>query len=77
MSTTPHPYSLDINMASFRVPVLRHVVSGAAPYLRATQRRWAQVHDVRFLATQQSDRVIEKYKEKLARKVKEYGDLRN
>jgi len=64
-------------MASFRVPVLRHVVSGAAPYLRATQRRWAQVHDVRFLATQQSDRVLEKYKEKLARKAQEYGDLRD
>jgi ATP synthase F1 complex assembly factor 1 len=62
-------------MASFRVPVLRHVVSGAAPYLRVTQRRWAQVHDVRFLATQQSDRVLEKYKEKLARKAKEYGAI--
>jgi ATP synthase F1 complex assembly factor 1 len=63
-------------MASFRTPALRHVVSGAAPYLRATQRRWAQVHDVRFLATQQSDRVLEKYKEKLARKVQEYVDAR-
>ncbi|KAL2072707.1 hypothetical protein VTL71DRAFT_12050 [Oculimacula yallundae] len=60
-------------MASFRTPALRHVVSGAAPYLRATQRRWAQVHDVRFLATQQSDRVIEKYKEKLAKKAQEEG----
>ena len=64
-------------MASFRVPALRHVVSGAAPYLRATQRRWAQVHDVRFLATQQSDRVLEKYKEKLARKAREYGVFRH
>jgi len=60
-------------MASFRSPALRHVVSGAAPYLRATQRRWAQVHDIRFLATQQSDRVLEKYKEKLARKAQEEG----
>ncbi|CZT42900.1 related to F1F0-ATPase complex assembly protein ATP11 [Rhynchosporium secalis] len=60
-------------MASFRTPALRHVVSGAAPYLRSTQRRWAQVHDVRFLATQQSDRVIEKYKEKLAKKAQEEG----
>merc|ERR1711939_803981 len=64
--------NLDI-MASFRTPALRHVVSGAAPYLRATQRRWAQVHDVRFLATQQSDRIIEKYKEKLAKKAQEEG----
>ncbi|TVY92386.1 Protein ATP11, mitochondrial [Lachnellula willkommii] len=60
-------------MASFRVPALRHVVSGAAPYLRASQRRWAQVHDVRFLATQQSNRVLEKYKEKLDQKAKEEG----
>ncbi|KAH7363926.1 ATP11 protein-domain-containing protein [Rhexocercosporidium sp. MPI-PUGE-AT-0058] len=60
-------------MASFRTPALRYVVSGAAPYLRATQRRWARVHDVRFLATQQSDRVIEKYKEKLAKKAQEEG----
>lgn len=60
-------------MASFRIPTLRHVVSGAAPYLRATQRRWAQVHDVRFLATQENDRVLEKYKEKLDRKAKVEG----
>jgi ATP synthase mitochondrial F1 complex assembly factor 1 len=62
-------------MASFRVPALRHVISGAAPYLRLTQRRWAQVHDVRFLATKQSSRVIDKYKEKLDKKAKEYGLL--
>jgi hypothetical protein len=58
-------------MASFRIPALRHMVSGAAPYLRAPQRRWAQVYDVRFLATQQSDRILKKYKEKLNRKAKE------
>ncbi|PSS27681.1 hypothetical protein M430DRAFT_46755 [Amorphotheca resinae ATCC 22711] len=60
-------------MASLRMPMLRHVVSGAAPYLRASQRRWAQVHDVRFLATQQSDRILAKYKEKLDKKAKEEG----
>jgi ATP synthase F1 complex assembly factor 1 len=59
-------------MATYRVPALRYIVSGTAPYLRATQRRWAQVHDVRFLATQQSDRVLEKYKEKLNMKAREY-----
>ncbi|TVY82766.1 Protein ATP11, partial [Lachnellula suecica] len=59
-------------MASFRIPALRHTVSGAAPYLRVYQRRWAQVHDVRFLATQ-SNRILEKYKEKLDRKAKEEG----
>jgi ATP synthase mitochondrial F1 complex assembly factor 1 len=59
-------------MAALRVPALRNVVSGAAPYLRTSQRRWAQVHDVRFLVTQQSDRVLEKYKEKLDRKARAY-----
>ncbi|KAH8665229.1 F1F0 ATP synthase assembly protein-like protein Atp11 [Tricladium varicosporioides] len=60
-------------MASFRNPSLRNIISGAAPYLRASQRRWAQVHDVRFLATQQSDRVLDKYKEKLTQKAKQEG----
>jgi ATP synthase F1 complex assembly factor 1 len=60
-------------MASLRVPSLRNTVSGAAPYLRTYQRRWAQVHDVRYLATQQSNRVLEKYKEKLDRKAKAYA----
>jgi ATP synthase F1 complex assembly factor 1 len=59
-------------MAAIRVPALRNVVSGAAPYLRTSQRRWAQVHDVRFLVTQQSEKVLEKYKEKLDRKAREY-----
>jgi ATP synthase mitochondrial F1 complex assembly factor 1 len=58
-------------MAALRVPALRNIVSGAAPYLRTSQRRWAQVHDVRFLATQQSDRVLEKYKERLDKKARE------
>jgi ATP synthase F1 complex assembly factor 1 len=59
-------------MASLRVPALRHTISGAAPYLRASQRRWAQVHDIRFLVTHtQSDRILEKYKEKLAQKARE------
>ncbi|EPE29090.1 hypothetical protein GLAREA_00248 [Glarea lozoyensis ATCC 20868] len=60
-------------MASLRVPSLRNTVSGAAPYLRTYQRRWAQVHDVRYLATQQSNRVLEKYKEKLDKKAKAEG----
>ncbi|CZR51093.1 related to F1F0-ATPase complex assembly protein ATP11 [Phialocephala subalpina] len=60
-------------MASFRTPALRYVVSGAAPYLRVTQRRWAQVHDVRFLATQPADKILAKYREKLDRKAKEEG----
>ncbi|KAK8114222.1 ATP11 protein [Apiospora kogelbergensis] len=68
--------------APFRVPMLRNLL-GRQP-LRTVrpafqQRRWAQVHDVRFqdarfLTTSQISRsVTEKYKEKLARKAKEEG----
>ncbi|KAK4182633.1 ATP11 protein-domain-containing protein [Podospora australis] len=55
--------------------VLRHVLSCSPRSLRASnQRRWAQVHDVRFLATTQAPRnVIEKYREKLAKKAQEEG----
>lgn len=61
------------DMAALRVPALRHIVAGQASYLRASQRRWAQVHDIcalRFLNTQPEDRILEKYKEKLARKAR-------
>lgn len=60
-------------MATFQLPALRHTFTNSAPLLlRGTQRRWAQVHDVRLLVThQQPDRVIEKYREKLDRKAKE------
>ncbi|KAI1312510.1 ATP11 protein-domain-containing protein [Xylaria venustula] len=41
---------------------------------RAQQRRWAQVHDVRFLATTQAPRnIAEKYREKLDRKARAEG----
>ncbi|KAI3342824.1 ATP11 protein-domain-containing protein [Ustulina deusta] len=41
---------------------------------RAQQRRWAQVHDVRFLATTQAPRnIVEKYREKLDRKAQAEG----
>ncbi|KAI1118813.1 ATP11 protein-domain-containing protein [Nemania sp. NC0429] len=41
---------------------------------KAQQRRWAQVHDVRFLATTQAPRTIaDKYREKLDRKAQAEG----
>ena len=41
---------------------------------RFQQRRWAQVHDVRFVATTQAPRnVAEKYREKLDRKAQAEG----
>ncbi|KAK3310111.1 ATP11 protein-domain-containing protein [Chaetomium strumarium] len=62
-------------MAAARAPVLRHLLSCQTRTLRASnQRRWAQVHDVRFLATTQQPRnVLEKYREKLDRKAREEG----
>ncbi|KAI1813597.1 ATP11-domain-containing protein [Poronia punctata] len=46
----------------------------ALPTPIRTQRRWAQVHDVRFLATTQAPRnIAEKYREKLDRKAQEEG----
>ncbi|KAI9843180.1 MAG: hypothetical protein M1837_006542 [Sclerophora amabilis] len=39
-----------------------------------SQRRWARVHDVRFLATHRDpDRILEKYQDKLDRKAKDKG----
>ncbi|KAK7415409.1 hypothetical protein QQZ08_012350 [Neonectria magnoliae] len=62
-------------MASLRIPALRHL---AASPLRATrvinQRRWAQVHDIRFLATTRpSQAVIDKYRAQLDQKAKQEG----
>ncbi|KAL1878680.1 hypothetical protein Daus18300_001955 [Diaporthe australafricana] len=62
-------------MASTRIPALRNLFSCQLRSLRASnQRRWAQVHDVRFLATTQASRnVLEKYREKLDAKAREEG----
>ncbi|KAL2131807.1 hypothetical protein VTI74DRAFT_4579 [Chaetomium olivicolor] len=62
-------------MAAARAPVLRHLLSCQTRALRASnQRRWAQVHDVRFLATTQAPRnILEKYRDKLDRKAREEG----
>lgn len=62
-------------MVSCRIPALRHLVTSSARAFRASnQRRWAQVHDVRFLATTQQPRaVVEKYRAKLEQKAKQEG----
>ncbi|KKY32290.1 putative f1f0 atp synthase assembly protein [Diaporthe ampelina] len=62
-------------MAFTRVPALRNLFSCQLRSLRVSnQRRWAQVHDVRFLATTQASRnVLEKYREKLDAKAREEG----
>ncbi|KAI1003087.1 hypothetical protein K3495_g5120 [Podosphaera aphanis] len=61
-------------MARFRTPSLRRLVAGALPTAQVTQRRWAQVHELRFrLLATQSNPVLERYKEKLAQKAQEHG----
>lgn len=62
-------------MASTRISALRNLFGCQLRSLRASnQRRWAQVHDVRFLATTQASRnVLEKYREKLDAKAREEG----
>ncbi|KAK7542411.1 ATP11 protein-domain-containing protein [Phyllosticta citribraziliensis] len=61
-------------MASARVPAVRHFLTRPLTVPRFAHRRWAQVHDVRFLATHGTqERVLAKYKEKLERKAKEEG----
>lgn len=59
-------------MASIRTPAIRHCLRQPLPNLRTYQRRWAQVQDVRFLATHGTqERILAKYREKLDRKAKE------
>ncbi|POS81857.1 hypothetical protein EPUL_006302, partial [Erysiphe pulchra] len=55
-------------------PILRRTAWSTSAPFRLYQRRWAQVHDVRFLATHQTaDKVLDKYREKLEKKAREEG----
>jgi ATP synthase F1 complex assembly factor 1 len=59
---------------SLRIPTLRHALRQPLFNPRFTQRRWAQVQDVRFLVTHDTqERILAKYKEKLESKAKEKG----
>jgi len=57
------------------MPAIRHAARNLSPTQCFYQRRWARVHDVRFLASHQKpeSRILEKYKDKLAQKAKEEG----
>lgn len=59
--------------ANLGQPLLRRILTVKSAPFRCYQRRWAQVHDVRFVATHRPNHVHEKYKEKLDRKAKEKG----
>lgn len=59
-------------MASFRLQGFQSVLRGNARLLRVPQRRWAQVHDVRFLASHHDPKYVQdKYRAKLDQKAKE------
>ncbi|OJJ42910.1 hypothetical protein ASPZODRAFT_75209 [Penicilliopsis zonata CBS 506.65] len=61
-------------MASLRTSVVHSVFRTRSPLLRCQQRRWAQVHDVRFLATHHDpNHVLDKYKNKLSQKAQAEG----
>lgn len=66
----------DFDMAAVNnaAPILRRTAWSTSAPFRLYQRRWAQVHDVRFLATHQTaDKVLDKYREKLEKKAREEG----
>lgn len=55
---------------------LRHTFRLANSRSRIVQRRWAQVHDIRFVTTHQDpEKVLEKYQDKLVKKAKEQVSL--
>lgn len=57
----------------FRLQGFRSALRGQTGLLRTQQRRWAQVHDVRFLASHHDPKyVLDKYRAKLDQKAKEY-----
>lgn len=60
------------NMTSFRVPRLHNLAKCHNRLFQPQQRRWAQVHDVRFLATHRNpDQILDRYKHKLDQKAKQ------
>ena len=63
--------SLDSKMP-FRLQGFQSALRGQTGLLRTQQRRWAQVHDVRFLASHHDPKyVLDKYRAKLDQKAKE------
>ncbi|KAF7715059.1 Uncharacterized protein PECH_003529 [Penicillium ucsense] len=61
-------------MASRRLSGFQPILKGKSHLLRSQQRRWAQVHDVRFLATHHDpNHIMDKYRNKLDQKAKQEG----
>lgn len=64
--------------SSFRSPLLRQLVAPSSRLARTVlpvhQRRWAQVHDVRFLTTTRPSRaILDRYRAKLDEKARQEG----
>ncbi|KAI9808313.1 MAG: hypothetical protein M1825_004770 [Sarcosagium campestre] len=63
-----------MSLSSLFVPPSRLLVRARNPSIQTLQRRWAQVLDVRFLATHADpQRVLDRYKDKLQKKAKDHG----
>ncbi|KAL8672664.1 MAG: hypothetical protein Q9168_002870 [Polycauliona sp. 1 TL-2023] len=61
-------------MFARRLCAFEHISKQCAPTLRCSQRRWAQVHDIRFLVThQRGDSINERYRDKLKQKAAQEG----
>ncbi|KAL4874639.1 ATP11 protein-domain-containing protein [Aspergillus karnatakaensis] len=61
-------------MSSLRSVAFKSFSRSQTPFARFQQRRWAQVHDVRFLATHRDpNQVLDKYRSKLNQKAQKEG----
>ncbi|RDW94010.1 ATP11 family protein [Aspergillus mulundensis] len=61
-------------MASVRSFAFQSLSRNRTPFIRSQQRRWAQVHDVRFLATHRDpNQVLDRYRSKLNQKAQQEG----
>ncbi|KAL5336050.1 ATP11 protein-domain-containing protein [Aspergillus crustosus] len=62
-------------MSSLRSLAQRSLPHSRTPFVRLQQRRWAQVHDVRYLATHRDPNqvVLDKYRSKLNQKAQKEG----
>ncbi|PYH97502.1 F1F0 ATP synthase assembly protein Atp11 [Aspergillus ellipticus CBS 707.79] len=61
-------------MASLRSSAFQSLLRSRNSFMRSQQKRWAQVHDVRFLATHHDpNQVLDRYKSKLKDKAQKEG----
>jgi hypothetical protein len=73
-SAPVHDTSRNLRMSASPSLVIRRTIGPSTSLLRTqSQRRYARVHDVRFVTTHRdSERILEKYRDKLEQKAKQY-----